>query len=93
MTTEKKLMNAVAKIKGLVKSMGLLYTWVCKLCIFNIQTRQMKECSSVDSKIAHENFLLPFFCVWVCGVGVFCFSLCPLEVDYQGEITNSEAPK
>ena len=29
-TTEKKLMNAVAKISGLEKTTGLLYTWVWK---------------------------------------------------------------
>jgi hypothetical protein len=30
-TTEKKLMNAVAKISGHEKTAGLLYTWVWKL--------------------------------------------------------------
>lgn len=29
-TTEKKLINAVAKIRGLEKTAGLLYTWVWK---------------------------------------------------------------
>lgn len=30
-TTEKKLINAVAKISGLEKAAGLLYTWIWKM--------------------------------------------------------------